>query len=227
MSDESFIREVDEDLRRERMKALWQAYGWYIVGVCVLIIGITAGYRGWDYWQTRQAAIAGDEFMTTMEIAAEGNAEETIGILDIYREDANTAYGMLAGFRAASAKANAGQTREALDAFSALARDPSLGRPYQELARIRAGYLAVEIESYDEVRSRVGDLTDEASPYRNPAREILGLSAFAMRDYEAARTHLKAIATDLSATAGIRQRAQVLLLLIDGYIGPETADENS
>lgn len=227
MSDESFIREVDEDLRRERMKALWDTYGWYIVGVCVLIIAITAGYRGWEYWQTRQAAIAGDEFMTTMGIADEGNSEETVSILEAYKDGANSSYEILASFRAASALANAGKTEEALKAFTELGRDASLAAPYQDLARIRAGYLAIESESYEEISARLGDLTQDGSSYRNAALEVMGLSAFENQDYESARKHLKLVAADSQATAGMRQRAEIVLSLIDGYIGAETTDENS
>jgi hypothetical protein len=46
---ETFIREVDEELRREQLHALWNRFGWIFIGICVLIVLITAGYRGWRH----------------------------------------------------------------------------------------------------------------------------------------------------------------------------------
>ena len=51
MSDTEFIRDVDEELRRDQMKSLWDRYGLYVIGAAVLIVALTAGYRGWDAWQ--------------------------------------------------------------------------------------------------------------------------------------------------------------------------------
>ena len=46
MSDTQFIREIDEELRRERLMKLWERYGAYAVGAAVLIVAATAGWRG-------------------------------------------------------------------------------------------------------------------------------------------------------------------------------------
>ena len=44
---EQFIREVDEELRRAQLKAIWDRFAPLIIGVCVLVVAVTAGYRGW------------------------------------------------------------------------------------------------------------------------------------------------------------------------------------
>ncbi len=69
---ETFIREVDEELRRDQLKALWKGYAPFIIGVCVLIVAITAGYRGWMWWEERKAAEAGDRFMAALTAIESG-----------------------------------------------------------------------------------------------------------------------------------------------------------
>ena len=64
MSD--IFREVDEDIRNERFKRLWDRFGPYVIGVAVLIVVVTAGYRGWQYWQNSQAAATGDRFVAAI-----------------------------------------------------------------------------------------------------------------------------------------------------------------
>ncbi len=56
---ETFIREVDEELRRDQLKALWKRFAPLIIGVCVLVVAVTAGYRGWIWWHERQAGTGG------------------------------------------------------------------------------------------------------------------------------------------------------------------------
>ena len=53
MSD--IIREVDEELRRERMMKLWERYGIYVVAVAVLVVVAVGGWRVWEWYSTREA----------------------------------------------------------------------------------------------------------------------------------------------------------------------------
>ena len=56
------FQEVEEEIRRERLKQLWDRYGLYIVIAAVLIVGAVAGWRGWQWYETKQAAEAGAAF---------------------------------------------------------------------------------------------------------------------------------------------------------------------
>src|SRR5688572_23023181 len=67
MSD--VFKEVDEDLRREQLKSIWDRFGIYIIGAAVLIVVATGGYRLWEYWQDRKAEQEGDRFIEAMAAA--------------------------------------------------------------------------------------------------------------------------------------------------------------
>ena len=62
MSDTQFIREIDEDLRRDRLLKLWEQYGIYAVIAAFLIVAATGGWRGWEWYQTREGVTAGKRF---------------------------------------------------------------------------------------------------------------------------------------------------------------------
>ena len=51
MSD--IFREVDEDLRREQYKRLWDRFGGYVIGLAVLIVVAVGGYKAWEWWETQ------------------------------------------------------------------------------------------------------------------------------------------------------------------------------
>src|SRR5215472_6922740 len=73
--------EVDEEVRREQLKKLWERYGNYIVAAALLVIAAVAAWRGYDYWQTRRAAEAGAAYDAAARLADQGKhgeAEEAL-----------------------------------------------------------------------------------------------------------------------------------------------------
>ena len=105
MSD--IFREVDEEIRHERYKRLWDRFGPYLIAVALLIVVGTAAYRGWVYWRETEAQASGDVFVQAVRLAEEGkfaDAEARLGELS----DAPGGYPSLARLRAASLQAQAG-----------------------------------------------------------------------------------------------------------------------
>ena len=49
MSNDTFIREVNEEIRQERARAIWQRYGIIIIALISLIILGTIGYVAVSY----------------------------------------------------------------------------------------------------------------------------------------------------------------------------------
>ena len=55
MSDHDFIREVNEAVRQEKYKQLWDQYGLYVLALAVLLVAGVAGYNAWTFWRQNQA----------------------------------------------------------------------------------------------------------------------------------------------------------------------------
>src|SRR5262249_60535309 len=92
------FREVDEDLRREQLKKLWDRYGSYVLGVAILIVIATAGYRFWQYWQDSQAQASGDRFVAALKLADTGKHSDAISALTDLSRNGSGDYPVLAGF---------------------------------------------------------------------------------------------------------------------------------
>ena len=68
MSDRDFFREVDEAVRQDKYKKLWDEYGVYALGAAaVLVVGV-AGYQGWTFWQQKRAADSGAKFSEALRL---------------------------------------------------------------------------------------------------------------------------------------------------------------
>ncbi|GIL02269.1 MAG: membrane protein [Alphaproteobacteria bacterium] len=216
MSDDSFIREVDEELRQDRMRDLWKRYGSLLIGAAILVVLATAGWRGWQYYAERRAAQAGDAFLAAIELSGQGKHDEAIAALDELAARAHGAYPALARLRVAAELAAKGDDAAALQAYDAIAADTSVDETFRSVARLRAGLIAVGVESYDQARARLEPLAAAGVYYRHVAREALGLAALAAGDDRAALGWFQAIADDADAGADIRSRAAIMLDLLAG-----------
>ena len=216
MSDDSFIREVDEELRSDRMQAIWSQYGKFIIAFAVLIVVATAGYRGWLYWTQQQAANSGDRFVEAVELSNDGKHEEAIVILEGLGKDGYGQYPALARIRIAAEIASSGEAEEAIKAFDAIAADTGFDETLRNVARLRAGLLLVDNGNYDQVADRLELMAGTGHSFRHSAREGLGLAAWKSNDLKQAYKWFSAVSEDVATPTGVRARVQIMLSLLAG-----------
>lgn len=214
MSDDGFFREVEEELRSEKLKSFWDRYGLYIIGVALLIVLATAGYRGWAWYSDRQASASGDRFLEALNQANDGDADAALNALEALEADGFGQYPVLARMRAATLQHNQGDVDAAIAAFDAIAADRSVPSGLRDIARVRAAYIMVDHGSYDDVASRAEPLTGPQNAMRNSAREALGLAAWKDGRLTDARRLFDEILSDQFAPSGIAGRAQLMVELI-------------
>jgi hypothetical protein len=223
MSD--IFREVDDDLRHEQYKRLWDRFGLYVIGVAVLIVVAVGGYKAWEWWQASQAAATGDRFLAALSLSEEGKHDEALAGLDAVAADGSGDYPMLAIFRSAGEREAAGDAEGAVAAYDSIAARKGTPPLIADLARIRAAMILVGSQSPEELSSRIGDLVQTGNPWRFQAREILGLAAYRANDLKAARDYFDEIVNDQESSQGVRQRAQLMLALIQSRQGPSPQPE--
>ncbi|MGI9367109.1 MAG: tetratricopeptide repeat protein [Rhizobiaceae bacterium] len=220
MSDDSFIREVDEELRTERVQEFWDRYGKLVIGVAVAIVVVTGGNRYYDYYTKTKAAESGDAFMAAIELAQDGKSDEAIAALSVLEGQESKAYQSLALLRAGAELAKKGDVDAAVKKFDAVAQDGSAEENLRSIARIRAAMLLVDAGTVTEVEARVGSLTAPGAPYRASAREALGLAYFKAGDMDNAFKQFNSLADDEETPQSLAQRTRIMLQLIASRGGP-------
>ena len=216
MSDNSFFREVDQELRQDQAKALWDRYGTAIIAVAVAIVLGTAAWVGWDYWSQSRADASGDAYLQALELARDGRTDEAKAALAALEAEGYGAYPVLARMRGATLLAEAGDHAGAVAAFDSVAADGAIPASIRETARLRAGLILVDHGSYDEVARRVEALTPTTNPLRHSAREALALAAWKDGRMADAAALFEEILGDEGAPQGLRQRATLMSELIRG-----------
>lgn len=216
MSDESFIREVEEELRSDRLKTFWEKYKVLIVVGAIAIVVGTAGYRFWEFRQGTQAAQSGTEFLAAIELSNDGNHDEAIAALEALTNEGSGQYPALAKIRLAAEFAKNGDPQKAIEAFDTIANDTGFDETLRNVARLRSGLLLVDQGSYDQVADRLQSMADTGQAFRHSAREGLGLAAWKVERFDDAVVWFQAIVEDQSAPGGVRERARIMLDLLAG-----------
>jgi hypothetical protein len=205
--------EVDEEVRREQLKKLWERYGNLLIAMCVLIVASVAGWRAYDHYQAKQAAEAGAAFQAATALAAEGKNKEAEEAFAKLATTGTASYRMLAKFREAAETARR-DPEAAVALYDQLAADSRFGRPLQDLAAVRAGTLLVDTAPYSEIVQRLEPLTAADRTFRHSARGTLAL-AWRAKDAVAMRKWSDMVLADSESPAGTRGQIQMLQALAD------------
>ncbi len=209
--NDSFIREVNEELRSDQVRNAWKRYSRIIIGVAALIVVGTAGHRLWDHWDTTQASGAGDQFLAALKLADEGKRDEAEAALQALEKDGYGAYDILARFRGASVLAEKGDPAAAITSFKAIGDDQSVPDAVRNAARVRAAWLMVDTGTYEQVSAEVEAMATPANAMRHAAREALGLAAYKAGDMVRAREWFEQITEDAETPRNTSARAQMML----------------
>jgi hypothetical protein len=205
--------EVNEDVRREQLKKLWDQYSVYIVAAAFLVIAAVGGWRGYQYLEAKKAAEAGSAFDKAVELSEQNKHAEAEAALNSLTATAPSGYRLLARLRVAGEVAGR-DPQAAVKLYDEIAADRSVATPDQELAKIRAAQLLVDTSSYPDLLTRLESETAPTATFRHTARELLALSAWRANDTTSARKWLDMIANDGETPPGMRSRAEALQALL-------------
>ena len=205
--------EVDEEVRRDQLKKLWDQYSIYIIAVALLIIAGVGGWRGYQYLEAKKAAEAGAAFDKAAELSEQNKHGEAEAAFADLAAKAPSGYRILARLRMATEVASR-DPQAAAKVFDEIAADRSVGTAEQDLARIRAAELLLETSTYPNMLQRLEPATAPTSTFRHTARELLALSAWRANDATAARQWLDLIANDGETPSTLRSRAEALQALL-------------
>src|SRR6218665_3098932 len=114
MSEDNIFREVDEELRSDRMRALWRRFAPYVIGAAVGVVAIVAINEGWTWYHSNNAAASSDELYAAFDLIDGGDLAAAQAQLDPLAANGSGSYPVLAQFRKAGVLARDGKIAEAV-----------------------------------------------------------------------------------------------------------------
>ena len=208
---DSFIDEVTEEVRRDRLFGYFRRYGWIPAVVIVALVGGTA-YNEWSKAQVAQVAQAhGDALLDALEL--EDLAERKVALNAMAREGENA---LVAKLLAAGVDAE-----QAADLLKSVANDDTQPQYIRDLARLKMASTDGAV-SVEEAAAILVELSEPGGLYRNVATELLAALELQRGDTEAALALLQAHIKDADASSEQIQRMAELIVALGAI--PELAN---
>jgi len=210
-NSETFIDEVSEEVRKDRLFGYLRKYGWIAVVLVLLLVGGTAFSEFRRAQATAAAQAAGDEILNALEIDDDASRAAALQAID-----ATGGAGAVTGLLAAADLVETNESAAAVRALEAVALDGDTPQVYRDLAALKSAMVQSDTLSLDERRALLDGLATPGATFRLLAREQLALISLEAGETTAAIAQFSEIAQDAEVTRGLRERAFSMIVALGG-----------
>jgi hypothetical protein len=205
--NETFLREVDENLRRDQMRDLARQYGGWLFGAVLLFLAAVGGYLYWQNRQKEKSAAQSEELVSIYNDIGSGKTDVAIRRLKPLEEAGNDLTRSLAILTEAALALDSNDRATAIAKYQALSNDGDAPEPYRNLATIRSATLQFDSLKPHEVISRMEPLAKPGEPWFGTAAELTAMAYIKQGRKDAAAKLFAAIAADKQAPSSLRTRS--------------------
>jgi hypothetical protein len=205
--NETFLREVDENLRRDQLRDFFKAYGNWLVAALVLFLAASGGLIWWRQHRVEQHEVEVEKLAQTYKDVGSGNSAQAPQQFDELSKSGSKAVRASAMFARAAVALQQNDTNLAINTFKSIAADGGLPKPYRDAALIRQTALEFDKIQPQDVITRLAPLAKPGEPWFGTAGEMTALAMIKQGKRQEAGQLFAAIAKDKSVPDTIRARA--------------------
>lgn len=222
---DTFVREVDENLRRDQLRDFFKRHGNLLIGAVILFLAASGGFIWWQ--QHRQQRYEGqvEQLATVFKDIGSGNLSTAPQQVDQLANSGSKAVHATALFTRAALAIQQSDPKAAAKIYGSIAADGSLPQAYRDAALIRETALQFDQLKPDEVINRLQPLAHPGEPWFGSAGEMTALALIKQGKNHEAGTLYAAIAKDSAAPQAVRSRAQQIAGTLGVDAGPPIAPE--
>lgn len=206
-NEDSFIREVDEELRRDRLTGIWRLYGRWIIATVVAGLVALAGWLVWEDRQFKAASAESEVLDEAVRQASSGNDAAAIKALDGLSGSSNEGYRATALITKAAILIQKRDLDGAAKLYAQVAKDEKLPQPWRDLALVRQTAVQFDRTAPDEVIARLSPLAVKGNPWFGSAGEMVAVAYLKKQRVQPAAKLFADIAADKTVPQSIRGRA--------------------
>jgi hypothetical protein len=216
---ETFVREVDENLRRDQFRDFFKRYGNLLIAALVLFLVASGGFIWWQQHQVERSAAQVEQLSDIYRDIGAGNLASAPKQLDELAKSRNTSVRASALFTRAALAIQQNDLKLATATYRDAAADDSLPKPYRDAALIRQTALEFDQLQPQQVISRLQPLAKPGDPWFGTAGEMTALALIRQGKNQEAGRLFAAIAKDKNVPDATRERS----LQIAGSLGVDAS----
>lgn len=208
--DETFVREVDENLRRDQLNEFFRKNGAWVIAAVILFLLVSGGMIWWRQHQVQVAQGEVEKLAQVYKDIGGGNVAEAPKQLDELSDSHSKAVRASARFARAALALQQNDTKQAIAIYNQIAADKGLPDPYRDAALVRGTTLQFDQLQPQEVISRLQPLAKPGEPWFGSAGEVTAMAMLKQGKRQDAGQLFLAIARDKTVPDAIRGRAAQL-----------------
>lgn len=206
-TNEAFLREVDEELRRDQLAGFWERYGRLVLVAIVAGLVVYGGYLFWQDRQSKAAGVEGEKLQSAYDSLAANRPAEATAPLEELAGSGRPAMRALALFTQADIDLRNNDNRAAAAKFATVAGDTAVAQPFRDLALVRQTAAEYDTLAPQAVIDRLRGLAVAGNAYFGSAGEMVAMAYLRTGRRDLAGRLFGDIARNDQVPASIRQRA--------------------
>lgn len=204
---DTFLREVDEELRRERVTSFMTRYGRWVIGGAVLLLAAIAALIWLRSHREEQAGQASEKLVQVIEQLEQNNGRAAAPAIDELAGNRREGYRLAALFARANAQISSNSIPAAVQTLGAIAVDESAPQPYRDAATVRQVQLQFDSLPPAQVIQRLQAYAQPGNPWFGTAGEMVAIAQMRMQRFAQAAQSFGNLARDPNVPESIKARA--------------------
>ncbi len=218
---DEFLKEVQNDIRKEKLLQLWKQYGKQVTGVVVGIIILVSGYNFWSYYEKNKRTQMAEKLIAAQDFIGQGETEKAQTILSSLAVESHSAYQPLALFQKAGLLLQLGQKpEEILQTYQQLSANTKIDPLWRSLATLLGVMVSIDQPNakFDDLLAQLAPITTDQNPWRYLANEMKGVLLHRKGDNTQAAEIFAKLVQDNQTPSGISMRARLMVQIVSADI---------
>ena len=216
--EDSFIREINEELKNENIKKLWDKYGLHLIVALVVVLTLAVSFETFRNWRIKRFEDASNTYAYALALQSMDRLDESINVLQKLQQGTSGIYADIAQMQIANIRLEEGKIEEASALLQKMTKDEKITPQIRDIAAIKLASYKLDGAPAEEVRALLQPLMQDDNSWKNVAKEIAAMLAVREKDMKDARRLYSEISADPQASESIRSRAQDMLSVLDNAI---------
>jgi hypothetical protein len=214
MTHDNLFQEVEEDLERQKLEALWKRYGGLVIAGAVVVVLATGAFTTWHSWRTKQEQTATAGLIAILNQAKPDPDKQIAALESFAQKNSRETQAVFAQLHAAAMAAKQGDTKKAVQLYDAVAADTKTDPAFRQFADLLSVQTQMDSGDPAALSLRLQPLTASDAAWRFTAMEYQGYLALRANDKNKARQIFTALSQDASAPRTLSMRAGDMLRLL-------------
>ncbi len=209
--EDAFIREIDEELKNEKVKKIWDKYGLFIILFVVIAVFSAVSFESFKAWQDKRHQEMSDTFAYALNLQNQGRFAEAQEVLTSLKNANHGIYTDIAQMQLANLALGQKQIDKAMEILEQIANNDEFNPQMKDIAILKLASYKLNNAPQEDIKALLSPLVNENSVWNNSAKELLAMLAIREKDFSEAKKLYTEISDSSEASDSLKTRAHDMI----------------